>query len=124
VARDPAPTTRPAVATHAREDAADLRTVQALLGHREVGTPMTATHVLDRGPHRANRRRAHALARCRDLLHAPAPAAPPPDETAGETVRRHTGTDLLQCPVCGEGTLRVVAHLAPGVPAPESPDTS
>ena len=72
----------------------------------------------------ANRRRTKALARCRKLLHASAPAAPPPREIAIEIARRLTGLDLLQCPVCGRGTLRVVACLAPGAPAPEIRDTS
>jgi len=72
----------------------------------------------------ANRRRPRALARCRALLGAPAPAPPPPRETAVEILRRLTGRDLLQCPVCGEGTLRPLAHLAPGAPEPEIRDTS
>jgi len=72
----------------------------------------------------ANRRRAGALARCRELLHASAPPAPPPGESRAELVARLTGFDLLHCPVCREGTLRVVASLAPGAPAPEVRDTS
>jgi len=72
----------------------------------------------------APRRRRAALARCRDLLaHAP-PPPPPPHEPALETLRRLTGIDLLQCPVCREGTLHVVAHLAPGSPAPPPLDSS
>jgi hypothetical protein len=72
----------------------------------------------------ANRRRSQALARCRELLHASAPLAPPPHETAIETARRLTGLDLLECPLCGEGILRIVASLAPGAPTPEIRDTS
>ena len=72
----------------------------------------------------ANRRRAQALSRCRELLRAAVPPAPPPRETAAESVRRLTGRDLLQCPVCSQGTLRVVAQLARGAPAPEIRDTS
>lgn len=72
----------------------------------------------------ANRRRALALARCRELLHTPAPPSAPPRETAAETNRRLTGRDVLQCPACGEGTLRVLAPLAPGALAPEIRDTS
>jgi hypothetical protein len=72
----------------------------------------------------ANRRRTQTLARCRELLHAPAPPAPPPRESAVELVARLTGFDLLLCPVCGQRRLRLVAHLAPSAPAPEIRDTS
>ncbi len=72
----------------------------------------------------ANRRRAPALARCREFLHASPPPAPPQRETPVEIVRRLTGRELLQCPVCREGTLRLVVQLAPGASAPEIRDTS
>lgn len=72
----------------------------------------------------ANRRRARTLSRCREILHALAPPAPAPRETTIEIVRRLTGLDLLQCPVCRTGTLRIVAPLAPGASAPEIRDTS
>jgi hypothetical protein len=60
----------------------------------------------------ANRHRRAKLARCRALLAQPAPE-PRRQESTAAMMRRLTGRDILTCPTCGEGRLRLVAILLP-----------
>ena len=63
-ARAAPPVIRPAVATHLLEGGADLRAIQTLLGHADLGTTEIYTHVMD--------------SRMRDLVLNHHPLASPP----------------------------------------------
>jgi hypothetical protein len=65
----------------------------------------------------ANRHRKHKLERCRALLHASPPSDKTPESVA-TSIQRLTGEDLLRCPCCKLGTMRVTGRLAPGGATP------
>jgi hypothetical protein len=64
----------------------------------------------------ANCQRSVKLARCRELLAAPAPAAEPTDTPADyrDQYQRLTGKSLRDCPKCGRGHMVCIETFQPG----------
>jgi hypothetical protein len=60
-----------------------------------------------------NRYREQKLARCRQLLGMPEPAASQPTQDYRERFEALTGSSLRECPVCHQGQMVRVAILAP-----------
>lgn len=79
--RVPRDTFRHSFTTHLVADGYDIRTVQELLGHKDVRTTMSYTHLLNRGG-RGVRSPADRLAspRCARGRGSPSPAEGPYDE--------------------------------------------
>jgi hypothetical protein len=74
----------------------------------------------------ANRVRQAKLAQCRELLGAPAPSTPSPQERPDyrDVYETLTGTSLRACPACREGHMVQIMILPTIAPTPVPADTS
>ena len=90
-------------------------------------------HVLPPGFHRiryygflANRARQQKLAECRRALHTPAPAeqAGPVTTDYRDRYEALTGRSLRRCPLCHDGNMQAVDHLADAWARPAFLDSS
>ena len=90
-------------------------------------------HVLPAGFHRirydgllGHRHRRDQLARCRQLLGTPPPAPPASPAPADYRERDEalTGRSLRDCPICHDGHMGVIEHLARTPGRPTISDTS
>ncbi|MDH3662939.1 MAG: IS91 family transposase [Alphaproteobacteria bacterium] len=72
----------------------------------------------------SNRYRAAKLARCRELLGMPKPAAFIAENDDRDLYQELTGTSLRQCPVCQHGHMIQIERLLPDATGPPSIDRS
>jgi hypothetical protein len=105
------------VALRYRDSADSHRTKVLVLSAHEL-LRRFLLHVLPRGFVRirhygllANRSRRQRIARCRALLAAQPPPAPPTQESLCEKVLRLTGLDVTACPACGKGRMVKIAEV-------------
>lgn len=59
----------------------------------------------------ANRSKKNDLPRCRELLGLPATIPQVPHITTSDLSKQLTGKDLIQCPLCKDGQMRVVSEI-------------